>query len=45
MPASTPMTPANLTDRDVRVMNVFVLPVGIPGTTFIEPGAPGFNPA
>jgi hypothetical protein len=39
------MTPANLTDRDVRVMNVFVLPVGIPGTTFIEPGAPGFNPA
>lgn len=44
MPANTPMTPANLTDYNVRVMNVFVLPVGIPGTTFIEPGAPGFNP-
>lgn len=44
MPANTPMTAANLTNHDVRVMNVFVLPVGVPGTTFIEPGAPGFNP-
>lgn len=45
MPANTPMTAANLTDHNVRVMNLFVLPVGIPGTTFIEPGAPGFDPA
>lgn len=45
MPANTPMTAANLTNDDVRVMNVFVLPVGIPGTTFIEPGAPGFDPS
>jgi hypothetical protein len=44
MPANTPMTAANLTNHDVTVMNVYVLPVGVPGTTFIEPGAPGFSP-
>ncbi len=44
MPANTPMTAANLTKHDVTIMNVFVLPLGVPGTTFIEPGAPGFNP-
>jgi hypothetical protein len=45
MPANTPMTAANLQDDSVRILNVFVTPVGIPGTTFIEPGAPGFPTA
>lgn len=40
MPSNIPMTAANLTDKDVRLMDVFVTPVGQPFITFIEPGYP-----
>jgi quercetin dioxygenase-like cupin family protein len=40
MPANIPMSAANLTDKGVRLMDVFVNPVGEPVITFIEPGYP-----
>jgi hypothetical protein len=40
MPSDIPMSAANLTDKDVRLMDVFVTPVGQPFITFIEPGYP-----
>jgi len=40
MPANIPMSAANLTDKGVRLMDVFVTPVGEPVITFIEPGYP-----
>ncbi len=40
MPSNIPMSAANLTDKNVRLMDVFVTPVGQPFITFIEPGYP-----
>ncbi len=40
MPSNIPMTAANLTDKNVRLMDVFVNPIGQEFITFIEPGYP-----
>lgn len=40
MPANIPMSAANLTGKGVRLMDVFVTPVGEPVITFLEPGYP-----
>ena len=45
MPSSIPMSAANLSSKDVRLMDVFVTPVGEPAITIIEPGYPGYNPS
>ena len=44
MPSNIPMVAANLSDSDVRLMDIFLSPVGQPSTTIIEPGYPGYNP-
>ena len=44
MPSNIPMSAANLSNRDVRLMDVFITPVGQPAITIIEPGYPGYNP-
>jgi quercetin dioxygenase-like cupin family protein len=38
MPANIPMSAANLSSKDVRLMDVFVTPAGAPPITIIEPG-------
>ncbi len=40
MPSNIPMAAANLTNKRVRLMDVFVTPVGEPEITIIEPGWP-----
>lgn len=45
MPANIPMSAANLSKKDVRLMDVFITPIGVPEITIIEPGAPGYIPA
>lgn len=44
MPSNIPMSAANLSNKDVRLMDIFVTPVGEPAITIIEPGYPGYNP-
>jgi uncharacterized RmlC-like cupin family protein len=44
MPSNIPMSAANLSKRDVRLMDVFITPVGEAAITIIEPGYPGYNP-
>ena len=44
MPSNIPMSAANLSKKDVRLMDVFITPVDEPTITIIEPGYPGYNP-
>ena len=44
MPANIPMSADNRSAKDVRLMDIFITPVGSPAITIIEPGYPGYNP-
>ena len=44
MPANIPMSADNKSRRNVRLMDIFITPVGSPVITIIEPGYPGYNP-
>ena len=44
MPSNIPMSASNLSGKDLRLMDIFVTPIGEPSVTIIEPGYPGFNP-
>lgn len=44
VPSNTPVSAANLSRKDIRIMDIFVTPVGVADTVFIEPGYPGYNP-
>ena len=43
MPSNVPMSAANLTKRDVLLLDLFVVEPGTPLITIIEPGYPGYQ--
>ena len=43
MPSNTPMAAANLTKRNIMLLDLFVVSIGTPPITIIEPGYPGYQ--
>ena len=44
MPANTSVAAANLSNYDVKLMDLFFTPLGGPTMTDLEPGYPGYSP-
>ncbi len=43
-PSGIPKSEANLTTKNIRLMNILIAPADEPSIIYLEPGFPGYNP-